>query len=89
MKESTTKAVVGVKDRRVPTSVKMAKKTATILELNVRPSTIDNNPFFLRRTLISFLSERKGIRPMISAEKVTQSSHTSLGSYERNLSVCL
>ena len=26
---------------------------------------------------------------MISAEKVTRSSHTSLGSHERNLTVCL
>ena len=84
MKESTTKAVEGVKDRRVPTSVKMAKKAATILQLNVILSTIDNHAFFLTRTLISFLSERNGNRSMTSLKLVIQSSRTRISREEFN-----
>lgn len=59
MKESTMKAFVGEIICPVAIRVKIAKKVATVLEVNSKLSTIDNRPLFLRRIQISVLKHKK------------------------------
>ena len=59
MKESTTKAVEGESTWPVTMRVKIAKKVATVLDVNSKLSTIDNKALFLRRMQISLLQCNK------------------------------